>query len=441
MKLLLVGSGGREHAIAHKLSQSPTLEHLYVAPGNGGTAQLPKCENVAIEAGQIEALVAFACEHAIDLTVVGPEAPLVAGIVDAFQSAGLRIFGPTRAAAQLEGSKAFSKQFMQRWKIPTGRAAIFDDFDEAMRYMRTLDYVPVVKASGLAAGKGVIVPSTIEAAADAVRAMLLDRRFGDAGATVLIEERLRGPEVSILAFCDGKRCTIMPSAQDHKRLLDGDRGPNTGGMGAFSPSALVTPELLQEIERTVLQPTLDGMAAEGAPYVGVLYAGLMLTANGPRVLEFNCRLGDPETQVLLPLLESDLIELMNTCIDAALDRMQPTWRNDAAVTVVMAAEGYPNEYRTGLEIFGIEEAEKTGCTVYHAGTRLKDGRLLAVGGRVLAVTATAPSVAQAAKRAYAGVRRIRFAGAQYRRDIGVAPPLHAQTRSPRKPASRPRPTR
>jgi phosphoribosylamine--glycine ligase len=287
----------------------------------------------------------------------------------------------------------------------------------------------------------VIVPSTIEAAAEAVRSMLLDRRFGDAGATVLIEEKLRGPEVSVLAFCDGKRCTIMPTAQDHKRLLDSDRGPNTGGMGAFSPSALVTPELLQEIERTMLQPTLDGMAAEGVPYVGVLYAGLMLTAQGPRVLEFNCRLGDPETQVLLPLLESDLIELLNACIDGALDRVQPTWRSEAAVTVVMAAEGYPDEYRTGLEIFGVEDAEATGCTVYHAGTRLKEGRLLAVGGRVLAVTATAHSVEQAAKRAYSGVQRIRFAGAQYRRDIGVALPPRTQTRPSRKPASRPRPTR
>ncbi len=441
MKILLVGGGGREHAIAHKLSQSPSLDQLYVAPGNGGTARLPRCENVAIEASQIDALVAFAREHAIDLTVVGPEAPLVAGIVDAFQAAGLRIFGPTRAAAQLEGSKAFSKQFMQRWNIPTGRAAIFDDFDEAMRYMRTLDHVPVVKASGLAAGKGVIVPSTIEAAAEAVRSMLLDHRFGDAGATVLIEQKLRGPEVSVLAFCDGARCTIMPTAQDHKRLLDGDRGPNTGGMGAFSPSALVTPELLQEIERTVLQPTLVGMAAEGMPYVGVLYAGLMLTAQGPRVLEFNCRLGDPETQVLLPLLESDLAELLNACIDGALDRVQPVWRREAAVTVVMAAEGYPDDYRTGLEIFGVDEAAATGCTVYHAGTRLKDGRLLAVGGRVLAVTATAPSVEQAAKRAYTGVQRIRFAGAQYRRDIGVALPPRTQTKPSRKPASRSRPTR
>ncbi|MFO7632622.1 MAG: phosphoribosylamine--glycine ligase [Caldilinea sp.] len=443
MKLLLVGSGGREHAIAHKLSQSPSLDHLYVAPGNGGTARLPKSENIPIDASQIDALVAFAREHTIDLTVIGPEAPLVDGIVDAFQAAGLRIFGPSQAAAQLEGSKAFSKRFMQRWNIPTGQAGIFDDFDDAMRYMRTIDYVPVVKASGLAAGKGVLIPSTIEAAADAVRSILLDRRFGDAGATVLIEEKLSGPEVSVLAFCDGKRCAIMPTAQDHKRLLDNDRGPNTGGRGAFSPSALVTPELLDEIDHTVMQPTLDGMAAEGAPYVGVLYAGLMLTSQGPRVLEFNCRLGDPETQVLLPLLDSDLIEVLMACTDGVLDKTELRWRDEAAVTVVMASEGYPEEYRTGLEIFGIDDAEAIGCTVYHAGTRLKDGRLITVGGRVLTVTATARFVDQAARRAYTGVKRIRFAGAHYRRDIGVAraPASRGATRTSPRQSTRPRKTK
>ncbi|HQY93089.1 phosphoribosylamine--glycine ligase [Caldilinea sp.] len=419
MKVLLVGSGGREHAIAHKLCQSPTLDQLYVAPGNGGTARLPKSENIPIDAEQIEPLVAFARDHAIDLTVVGPEAPLVAGIVDAFQAAGLRIFGPMRAAAQLEGSKAFSKRFMQRWQIPTGQAEIFDDFDEVMRYMRTIDFVPVIKASGLAAGKGVIIPTTVEQAADVARAILLDRRFGEAGATLLVEEKLAGPEVSVLAFCDGRRSILMPTAQDHKRLRDDDRGPNTGGMGAFSPSPLVTPALLAEIERVALQPVLEGMAAEGTPYVGVLYAGLMLTEQGPRVLEYNCRLGDPETQVLLPLLASDLSELLLACTDGALDRVQPRWRKESAVTVVMASEGYPDEYRTGLEIFGVNDAEATGCTVYQAGTRFKDARLITTGGRVLAVTATARTIEHAARRAYNGVKRIRFAGAHYRRDIGL----------------------
>lgn len=435
MKALLVGGGGREHAIAHKLCQSPQLEHLWVAPGNGGTARLAKAENVAIGTEDIPALLAFARDQAIDLTVVGPEAPLVAGVVDAFQAAGLRIFGPTRAAAQLEGSKAFSKRFMQRWQIPTGQAEIFDDFDDAMRYMRAIDFVPVIKASGLAAGKGVIVPATVEQAAAAVRDILLDRRFGDAGATLLVEEKLTGPEVSVLAFCDGRRARLLPTAQDHKRLRDRDQGPNTGGMGAFSPSALVTPELLAEIERTTIQPVLAGMAAEGAPYVGVLYAGLMLTSQGPRVLEYNCRLGDPETQALLPLLESDLIEVLSACIDGALDRVHLRWRKASAVTVVMTSEGYPDEYRTGLEIFGIDDAEATGCTVYQAGTRLKDGRLVTSGGRVLAVTATAPTVEHAARRAYIGVQRINFAGAHYRRDIGL--PLRAQA----KPAERPATTR
>ncbi|WP_298983353.1 phosphoribosylamine--glycine ligase [Caldilinea sp.] len=428
MKVLLIGGGGREHAIAHQLTRSPLLERLYVAPGNGGTARLAKCENIPIDAGQIDALVRFAQEHHVDLAVVGPEAPLVAGVVDAFHAAGLRIFGPTQAAARLEGSKAFAKQFMQRWKIPTARAAIFDDFDEAMRYLRTLDRPPVVKADGLAAGKGVIVPSTPEAAAAAARSMLLERKFGDAGATILLEERLHGAEVSVLAFCDGQRYALLPTAQDHKRLLDHDRGPNTGGMGAFSPSPRVTPELLQEIERTVIQPTLAGMAAEGHPYVGVLYAGLMLTARGPRVLEFNCRLGDPETQAVLPLLESDLIDALQACIDGRLDRMQLRWRPEACVTVVMASEGYPDNYRTGLEISGVEEAEALGCTVYLAGARLQNGRLFTSGGRVLAVTATGPTVPQAAQRAYAGVERIYFVGAHYRRDIGVA---HAPARADR----------
>ena len=431
MNVLLVGSGGREHAIALKLSQSPTVEQIFVAPGNGGTATLAKCANVPISADDVPALVAFAGEQAIDFTVVGPEAPLVVGIVDAFQAAGRRIFGPTQAAAQLEGSKAFSKAFMLRHGIPTGRAEIFTDFDDAMRYLRTIDHVPVVKASGLAAGKGVILPPTMEAVAGTVRGMLVEGSFGAAGETVLLEEKLSGPEVSVLAFCDGKNAVLMPTAQDHKRLLDYDRGPNTGGMGAFSPSALVSPQLLADIDRTIIRPTLAGMAAEGMPYVGILYAGIMLTPDGPRVLEFNCRFGDPETQVLLPLLESDLLELVVACVDGKLKTIKPRWRKDAAVTIVMASEGYPEEYRTGLEIFGIGEAEAAGCTVFQAGTRWKDERLLTSGGRVLAVTALGRSVGQAAHHAYTGVGHIRFAGAHYRHDIGL--PRGQRTRSPAQP--------
>ena len=310
MQVLLIGNGGREHALAWKLSQSPQVERILVAPGNGGTAHTPKTTNVDVAGDDLDGLVALAQREGIDLTMVGPEAPLVAGVVDRFQAAGLRIFGPTQAAAQLEGSKAFAKDFMQVHGIPTGQAAIFDDFDEAMRYLRGLDDAPVVKASGLAAGKGVILPASMTEAAAVIRGILIDGRFGQAGRTVLLEERLAGPELSVLAFCDGKTARMMPAAQDHKRLLDDDYGPNTGGMGAFAPSPLATPELLAQVEATIIQPTLAGMADAGTPYVGVLYAGLMLTDDGPKVLEFNARFGDPETQVILPLLQSDLVDIL-----------------------------------------------------------------------------------------------------------------------------------
>ena len=418
MNVLLLGNGGREHAIARQLVESPQLDRLFVAPGNGGTATLPKTANVPLSLGHMDALVDFARQNDVALTVVGPEAPLVDGVVDRFQAAGLRIFGPTQAAAQLEGSKAFSKAFMQRHGIPTGRAETFTDFDAAMRYLRQLDAVPVVKASGLAAGKGVILPTNMVDAAQAVGSMLVHRRFDTASDTILIEERLTGPEVSVLAFCDGRTVRVMPPAQDHKRLMDGDQGPNTGGMGAFAPSPLLTPDLLAAIEETVLQPTLAGMAAEGMPYVGVLYAGLMLTPDGPKVLEFNCRFGDPETQVLVPLLASDLLEIFVACVEGKLGAITPRWRKQAAVTVVMASQGYPNDPVVGVEITGIEEATAAGCTVYHAGTKVKEGRLLTAGGRVLAVTALGATVEQAAGRAYEGVAKIKFNNALYRNDIG-----------------------
>ncbi len=419
MRVLLIGGGGREHALAWKLSQSPQVDRLWVAPGNGGTGTLPKTTNVAVEVGDLDGLVALAQREAIDLTLVGPEAPLVAGVVDRFQAAGLRIFGPTQAAAQLEGSKAFSKEFMVAHGIPTGQAAIFDDFDEAMRYLRGLDDAPVVKASGLAAGKGVILPATKTEAAAVVRSILLDGRFGKAGNTVLLEERLLGPELSVLAFCDGKTTRVMPAAQDHKRLLDDDYGPNTGGMGAFAPSPLATPELIAEVQATILQPTLDGMAAAGMPYVGVLYAGLMLTAQGPKVLEFNCRMGDPETQVILPLLASDLVDIVQACVDGRLDTLTPVWRDEAAVTVVMASRGYPDEYETGVPITEIAAAEAQGCLVFHAGTQLwEDGRVLSAGGRVLTVTGLERTLPAAAAHAYGGVEAIHFNGAHYRLDIG-----------------------
>ncbi len=417
MDVLLIGSGGREHAIAWKLAQSPRVTKIFVAPGNGGTTTLEKTENVPIAADDLPALRDFAVERQIDLTIVGPEIPLVAGIVDLFHDAGLRIFGPTKAAAQLEGSKAFSKRFMDEHGIPTGRAGTFSDFDEATRYMRQLDDVPVIKASGLAAGKGVILPETMSGAAAIVREMLINKRFGQASETVLIEERMRGPEVSVLAFTDGDSFVLMPAAQDHKRLLDGDRGPNTGGMGAFAPTPQATPGLLDQVAADVIAPTLAGMKAEGTPFTGILYAGIMLTADGPKVLEFNCRLGDPEAQIILPLLESDLLALFEACIDGELANIEPTWSDEATVTVVMAARGYPGDYATGHEITGIDSAEAKGCQVFHAGTKVIDDRLVTSGGRVLNVTAQGPTLAAAAKTAYAGTRAISFNGAQYRKDI------------------------
>lgn len=420
MNILLIGGGGREHALAWAISRSPHTTRLYVAPGNSGTERLPTSTNVDLAVHDLDGLVDFARRAAIDLTVVGPEAPLVAGIVDRFHAAGLRIFGPSAAAAQLEGSKAFSKAFMLRHGIPTAQAAIFDDFDAAMRYLRGLDDAPVIKASGLAAGKGVILPDTKEGAAAAIQEILLGGRFGAAGNTVLLEERLQGPELSVLALCDGTHARILPPAQDHKRLLDGDRGPNTGGMGAFAPSPLATPALLAEIEATILRPTLAGMAAAGTPYVGVLYAGLMLTAQGPKVLEYNCRFGDPETQAIVPLLQGDLVEAMLACIEGRLDKATLHSGDQAAVTVVIAAPGYPDDYEAGVEIRGIEEAEAHGCLVFHAGAKIKDGRLVTAGGRVLAVTALGDTLAAARAQAYRGAAAIRFNGAYYRRDIAAA---------------------
>ncbi|MCE7980801.1 MAG: phosphoribosylamine--glycine ligase [Caldilinea sp. CFX5] len=417
MRVLIVGNGGREHAIAWKLTQSSQVQAIFVAPGNGGLRGLPKTQTVPIEATALAQLRDFAQQQAIDLTIVGPEAPLVEGIVDHFRAAGLAIFGPTQAAARLEGSKAFAKAFLQRHGIPTAQSVSFTDFDDAMRYLRGQDEPPVVKASGLAAGKGVILPETLDEAAETVKAMLLDGRFGRAGEEVVLEERLRGEELSVLAFCDGRHVLLLPAAQDHKRLLDRDRGPNTGGMGAFAPAPAATPALLARVTQEILLPTLAGMAAEGTPYQGVLYAGLMLTAGGPKVLEFNCRLGDPETQVILPLLQSDLLALVQAAMNGTLDQVKPQWAKGAAVTVVMASRGYPEEPETGFEISGIAEAEKTGATVFHAGTKVVDQRLVNAGGRVLAVTGVGDTLTLAANQAYHGVRQIHFTGAQYRRDI------------------------
>ena len=415
MRILVIGSGGREHALAWKLARSPQISQVFIAPGNGGTAKVG--QNVPIAATDISGLVSFARQEQTDLTVVGPEVSLVAGLVDAFNAAGLHAFGPTRSAAQLEGFKAFSKRFMIEEGIPTANAAIFRDHAAAQAYLRQVELPVVVKANGLAAGKGVIICPTMQEAEAALQQVMVERAFGEAGDECLIEDCLQGEEVSLLAFCDGKTIMPMIPARDYKRVGDGDQGLNTGGMGGYAPSPYLPPTLVQEIMARVLRPVVDGMQRRGTPYVGVLYAGLMLTDLGPRVLEFNCRFGDPETQSLMPLLESDLAEIFLACIEGRLDQIQVHWSSDQAVCVVLASGGYPGDYASGKEIAGLEEADHIPSVVFHAGTKRQDGRLVTAGGRVLAVTSTAPTLSQARAQVYAAVERIHFEGMHYRKDI------------------------
>ena len=433
MRVLIVGSGGREHALAWKAAQSPAVTELWVAPGNAGTAALGRPGgNVPIAAEDIAGLLAFARREQIELTIVGPEAPLAAGLVDAFAAAGLAAFGPSRAAAQLEASKAFAKAFMARHGIPTARHAVFSSLQPALDYVRQAPYPLVIKASGLAGGKGVLLPADADEAEIVLRKMMQERVFGAAGDAVVIEERLSGPEVSVMAFCDGRNVALLPPAQDHKRAQDGDRGPNTGGMGAFAPSPLADARLLARVRREIIEPAVAGMHAEGVSYVGVLYAGLMLTADGPKVLEFNCRLGDPETQAVLPLLESDLIEICQACLAGRLHPPAPRlqgerevgpllrWRQGAVVSVVLASAGYPGSYAKGRPISGLDEAAAlSGVLVFHAGTARLGESVVTAGGRVLNVTAVDEDVPAAARRAYAAIERIHFDGMYYRRDIGV----------------------
>jgi phosphoribosylamine--glycine ligase len=418
MKILIIGGGGREHAMAWKAARSPLAERIYVAPGNGGTAREPGLENVPIGASDVDALVDFATANRIGLTIVGPEAPLVAGVVDAFRAAGLRCFGPTRAAAQLEGSKAFAKDFLARHGIPTAAYRTFTDEAQALEYLQGVGAPVVVKADGLAAGKGVILAEDLDTARAAVRDMLGGGRFGSAGSRVVIEEFLRGEEASFIAMVDGSNILPLASSQDHKARDEGDRGPNTGGMGAYSPAPVVTPAIHARIMREVMQPTVDGLAAEGIPYVGFLYAGLMIAADGtPKVLEYNCRLGDPETQPILMRLESDLLQHCLDALDGKLAPDQARWSPRSALGVVMAAGGYPGDYPVGDAISGLD-AELPDTKVFHAGTTLENDRVVTSGGRVLCVTALGDDVAQAQQRAYAAVERVVFDGAYYRRDIG-----------------------
>jgi phosphoribosylamine---glycine ligase len=416
MKLLVVGSGGREHAIAWRLAQSPRIQKIFVAPGNGGTAREAGLENVAISA--IDKLAEFALSENIHLTVVGPEAPLAEGIVDLFRSRGLRIFGPTQACARLESSKQFAKEFMIRHGIPTAEFSSFDTAPAAHAYIDSRGTPIVVKADGLAAGKGVIVATSADEAHRAVERILVERTLGAAGSRVVIEGFLGGEEASFIVLADGEHVLPLATSQDHKRLEDGDRGPNTGGMGAYSPAPVVTPELHARVVREIIQPVLAGMAEEGERYTGFLYAGLMIDASGnPRVLEFNCRLGDPETQPILLRLRSDLFELIEHAMDGKLDRVKAEWDRRAALGVVLAAAGYPEAPEKGHLVTGLPPAAED-FRVFHSGTVLKDGTTATNGGRVLCVTALGDSIRMAQRRAYEVVQGIRFDGMQYRRDIG-----------------------
>ena len=416
MKLLVVGSGGREHALAWKLAQSPRVQKVYVAPGNGGTATEPGIQNVALT--DIPALIAFARRERVQLTVVGPEAPLAAGIVDAFRAAGLRIFGPTRTAAQLESSKEFAKRFMVRHGIPTARHATFDNAADAKAYVEKQGAPIVVKADGLAAGKGVVVAQTVAEAKQAIDAMMVERKLGAAADRVVIEECLEGEEASFIVIADGVHALSLASSQDHKRLQDGDQGPNTGGMGAYSPAPVVTPKVHARVMRQIIQPAIAGSAKDGMPFSGFLYAGVMIDkAGNPRTLEFNCRLGDPETQPILLRLKSDLLDLLEHAMDGKVDEAAVEWDRRPALGVVLAAAGYPDSPRKGDAIEGLPAATED-CHVFHAGTRADGNSLLTEGGRVLCVTALGDSLRLARARAYRAVESIRFPGAQYRKDIG-----------------------
>lgn len=416
MKVMVVGSGGREHALAWKLARSPKVQVVYVAPGNGGTALDKRLQNLPIT--DPEVLAAFAEREGIHFTVVGPEAPLAAGIVDLFRAKGLRIFGPTQAAAQLESSKDFAKAFMHRHGIPTAKYQTFSDAAQAHAYIDQEGAPIVIKADGLAAGKGVVVAMTAEEAHGAIDMMLADNRLGDAGARVVIEEFLAGEEASFIVVCDGKNVVALATSQDHKRLLDGDAGPNTGGMGAYSPAPVVTPTLHARALREIIMPTIRGMEKDGIPYTGFLYAGLMIDADGvPKTLEFNCRMGDPETQPIMARMKTDLYDVLDRAIDGKLDGMELDWDRRTALGVVMAAHNYPETPRKGDVITGIPKETEDSVT-FHAGTTLKDGVLTTNGGRVLCVVGLADTVKAAQRAAYGAIEQIQFDGAQYRTDIG-----------------------
>jgi len=417
MKVLIVGSGGREHALAWKIAQSPHVEKIYCAPGNGGIGTIAQC--VPIKAMDIEGVVSFSKSEGMDLVVVAPDDPLAAGMVDALEKEGIRAFGPRRDAAIIESSKVFAKNLMKNHSIPTAAFETFDNADAACEYLKKCSFPIVVKADGLALGKGVIIAKSYDEAAKAVNGMMAEKMFGSAGDRIVIEEFLKGSEVSVLAFTDGKTIVPMVSAQDHKRVFDNDEGPNTGGMGAFSPSPLYTDEIHSVCMEKIYLPTIEAMRRENRTFKGVLYFGLILTKDGPKVLEYNARFGDPETQVVLPRLDTDIIDIFNAVIDEKLDSVKIKWKDNSAVCVVLASGGYPGKYETGYKIEGIEEAQKdSSVVVFHAGTKACDGSFFTSGGRVLGVTAVASSLGEAIERAYEAAGKISFPNMHFRRDIG-----------------------
>ena len=417
MQVLVIGGGGREHALVWKIKQSPKVEKIFCAPGNAGTAEL--AENIPIAADDIKGLLKFALKKGIGLTVVGPEQPLVKGVVDQFEEKGLRIFGPNARAAELEGSKSFSKDIMKKYGLPTAEYKTFNSAASAAKYIENKNCPLVVKANGLAAGKGVLLCQTADEALAAVDSIMGKRLFGEAGDQIVVEEFLEGEEVSVLVFSDGQSVLFMDSAQDHKAAYDGDKGPNTGGMGAFSPAPIFTEKMRQKVRDKIMLPMIRAMQQEGRPYKGILYAGLMLTKAGPQILEFNARFGDPETQPLLVRMDSDIIPIFEACIDGTLDECPLKWKNESSVCVVMAAKGYPESYEKGKPISGLKDANTLpGVVVFHAGTKEQDGEVLTQGGRVLGVTAIGDDIATAISRAYEAVEKIKWNGIHYRKDIG-----------------------
>ncbi len=418
MKVLVVGSGGREHAICWKLSQSPRVDKIYCAPGNAGIGQT--AELVPIGAMEFDRLIDFAKSEKIDFTVIGMDDPLVGGIVDRFEAEGLKVFGPRANAAIIEGSKAFSKELMKKYNIPTASYETFDSYEKALEYIKKGDFPVVLKADGLALGKGVLICNDLEEAEAGLKTIMVDKKFGESGNKIVIEEFLTGQEMSVLSFCDGKTIVPMVSAQDHKRAYDGDKGLNTGGMGTFSPSRVYTKELADECMKTIYQPTVDALQKEGRPFKGIIFFGLMLTPKGMKVIEYNARFGDPETQVVLPRLKTDLMEIFEACVDGTLDKINVGWENSGTACVVLASGGYPESYTKGYEITGLDAAEKAeNIIVFHAGTALKNGKFVTNGGRVLGITGIGKDLDEAIRTAYKGVELVDFKDKHFRRDIGI----------------------